>query len=513
MISEKVRKAFKAEAEKYLGSQSLGALRNYGRDIGVYAPTKQNKGGLIEQIVEILAGEREPVPQSKRGAPVLDDRVDPRIVQEMNRLSLLHFSGSSEEESTGTPKEEPKVEYFNEEHYKAFRKAYKEMQEHKVMLRVSAPSAEDCEDEVRVGQLRTLDSVPRLLPLDCPEFGEQIAVSNDFVRHYDLQEGDVISCHARKSNNIYVATTILEVNGTKAEDFYRNRFDACDVCYPYKRIKTYDGGKFTSVTNKFFEWLCPIGKGQRGLVLAAPKAGKTYLLQQLSEAISYLNEEVTVIALLVDQSPEAVGAFRKLLPRENILYTTYEESSNRQLFVAEFALQRAKAFAECGKDVVLLVDSFNALARAYNETDDSAGGKTLACGLESTTVHYIKKYFGTARCLEKSGSLTIIGGVATGTGNPADDVIASELAPLANLEIRLNHELAYRRIFPALDLSQIRMSQNEQLQGLDGERLIGLLRNEILPKRGVEYVQETLAAADSYAAFITAVKRDLNEKR
>ena len=232
MISEKVRKAFKAEAEKYLGSQSLGALRNYGRDIGVYAPTKQNKGGLIEQIVEILAGEREPVPQSKRGAPVLDDRVDPRIVQEMNRLSLLHFSGSSEEESMETPKEEPKVEYFNEEHYKAFRKAYKEMQEHKVMLRVSAPSAEDCEDEVRVGQLRTLDSVPRLLPLDCPEFGEQIAVSNDFVRHYDLQEGDVISCHARKSNNIYVATTILEVNGTKAEDFYRCLFRSRTWLYP-----------------------------------------------------------------------------------------------------------------------------------------------------------------------------------------------------------------------------------------------------------------------------------------
>lgn len=514
MISEKTRRAFKAEAENYLGSKSLGALRNYGRKIGVYAPTKQNKGELIEQIVEILAGEREPVPQSKLGAPILDDTVDPRIVQEMSRLSMLHFSGSAEEAETKA--EELKEDGFDTERYNAFRKAYKELQENKVELRLSDPDAEEFEGEVRkvhVGQLRILDNVPRLFQLDCPAIGEQIAVSNEFVRHYELHEGDVISCYARKSNNIYVATTILEVNGTKAEDFYRNRFDECDACYPYKRIKTCDSGKFTSVTNKFFEWLSPIGKGQRGLVISVPKAGKTCLLQQLAESIAYLNEDVTVLALLVDQSPEAVGAFRKLLPRENILYTTYEEDATRQMFVAEFALQRAKAFAECGKDVVLLVDSFNALARSYNETNDSPQGKTLACGLESATVHYLKKYFGTARCLEKSGSLTVIGGVAIGTGNPADDVIASELSPLANLEIRLNQELAYRRVFPALDISKVRMSQNEELQGLDGERLVSLLRNEILPKRGVEYVHQMLQEADSYAAFITAVKKELNESR
>ena len=135
-----------------------------------------------------------------------------------------------------------------------------------------------------------------------------------------------------------------------------------------------------------------------------------------------------------------------MLPTEQFLYTTYEDAPERQVFVADFLLQRAKSLADSGHDVLVLVDSFNALAHAYNDTDASVGGRTFACGIESKTIHYLKKYFGCARCLEKGGSITMIGALSEGTGNAADDLISAELSAVENLHIQLSDELAVKHI-------------------------------------------------------------------
>ena len=158
-----------------------------------------------------------------------------------------------------------------------------------------------------------------------------------------------------------------------------------------------------------------------------------------------------------------VGQFRRSVKEGNFVYASYEEDSEIQVFKAEFLLKRAKAFAECGKDVLLIVDSLNALTRAYNDTEYSRGGKTLAGGLESKTLQYVKKYFGAGRCFAKGGSVTVLAALSSDTGNPVDSLLVSDLLPLANLEIRLSDDLARRRVFPAVDYTASKVSRLEEL--------------------------------------------------
>jgi transcription termination factor Rho len=264
------------------------------------------------------------------------------------------------------------------------------------------------------------------------------------------------------------------------------------VCYPSQPIQVYDGAQFSGVEHKFTQWLTPLGKGTRGLVISSPKAGKTQYLLSLVQAVKSLNPGVETYVLLVDQSLETVGSFRKVVGKDNLLYTTYEDEPDRQIFVANFLMKRAKAQVECGKDVFVFIDSFNALSRAYNDTEESAGGKLLASGLESKTIHYIKKYLGAARQMVEGGSLTILGSVSIGTGNPADEAIKTELSSVANLEICLNEELAYKRIFPALDMKLVYSKQDEHLRTDLAVKVEEGLRKQFLPTYGVEGILKLL---------------------
>ena len=234
------------------------------------------------------------------------------------------------------------------------------------------------------------------------------------------------------------------------DTFTRIRFEEGNARYPREKIAFVSQEQSAGVTEKYFDWLFPIGKGQRACVIAPPKSGKTTLLQTLAKAAKANNSGLTVLGLLVDHSPETVNAFRSVLSTDNLVYTTYEETPERQVYAAEFMLKRAKRFVEHGKDVLLVVDSLSALARAFNDTELSSGGKRLPSGLESKTVQYIKRFLGAARCLEEGGSLTILGALSCDTGNPADELICSELSAVANWEIYLDSELAKRRIYPAV---------------------------------------------------------------
>ena len=289
----------------------------------------------------------------------------------------------------------------------------------------------------------------------------------------------------------------MKINGIDAETFSRSRFDMMDVCYPFERLQVYEPNKFSKIEHKFTQWLTPLGKGQRGLIISSPKAGKTQYLYSLAQAVKGLNPTVETYVLLVDQAPETVSAFRKLVGDDNLLYTTYDDDPDRQIFVADFLMKRAKCQVESGKDVVVFVDSFNALARAYNDTDESAGGKTFANGLESKTIHYIKKYLGAARQTEKKGSLTILGSVTVGTGNPADEMIATELSTVANLEIRLSDALAYKRVFPALDVALVHCKQEENLRTKEEMLLNQELRKNYLSEHSAEELLSVLEHAQT----------------
>jgi transcription termination factor Rho len=241
------------------------------------------------------------------------------------------------------------------------------------------------------------------------------------------------------------------------------KFEEELACYPNERIHMVKGDGADSVTAKYFEWVFPLARGQRGCIFSAPKAGKSRILLDIVTALKGNDQNLEVLALLVDQPPEGVYAFHNQISSENLLYTTYDDEAERQVFVADFMLKRAKRMAELGKDVVLLIDSLSALARVYNETEYSLGGRTLSGDLESKTVHYIKKYLGSARCFQTAGSLTIIAAVACDTGSPFDTILASELVNISNLDVWLNEKAAVKRIYPAMDMQKSSVKYSETL--------------------------------------------------
>ncbi len=516
-MNEKNLDTFKYSCKEYFSSLSIGSLRAYGRYIGVRNSTELKKLDLIDQIISILTGESEPIPRTNRGAPVKDVYVDPKIVSEIEKLRLLHFSRTENVSVSAGNNAQQNNELYGNGSWYPFDQWQKKGQG-KNVLRFEDPDGDQTDlrqkysHPVYRGQLETLNGVSLLLPLNCMDSGEKIIISVELIRKYDLREGDIVTCHAEKSHNALVATDVMTVNDRVVGTFKRSHFDTCEACYPSERISLYEDKADASDTAKYLQWLIPLGKGQRGCVLSEPKAGKTKLLLEIAKSAKLYNRDLHILILLIDQSPENVGEFRKISNNERLVYTTYDDEPERQVFVAEFLLKRAKRLAEGGTDVLLLVDSLNSLARAYNDTDDSAGGRTLSVGLESKTIHYIKKYFGTARCLEQGGSITILGSLSMQTGNPADDLIAAELSSIANLEIRLNNELAIKRIYPAVDLKRSYVKQGDLLRSPEEEEFDFFIRNSFLTEGNETELLQLVNESDAYAKFTEKAKKQIKSK-
>lgn len=467
-MNEENKREFIFRCREFLSAQSLASLRSYGREVGVVSPTSRKKGELIEEIIGVLSNEIPAQARSGRGAPVLDDRPDVKIVQEIERLKAKYDAPTATGTGYGIP------DYHFEERLKELRK-------NQTIFVLNSNAHVDCNADgtprVFRGQMATHDDVSFLIPLDYMKDEEKLLLPIDFIRSYGLKDGDVISCYAKKNENIAIVMKILDVNGCEPAYLKRNgNFDGLNVRYPVGKIKVYDTDVSSSITAKYMDWVVPFGRGQRALIVAPPKTGKTQFLEKVACGGAKLNADVTTLVLLIDQSPETVAQFRKVIDKDCLAYATYEDEPERQVFVAESMLKRAKRLAECGKDVLLIVDSLNALARAYNETEESSGGKMLPCGLESKTVHYIKKYFGAARCLEVGGSLTVVGTVSNATGNPADDLLATELSAICNLQIQLKESLAAKRIFPALGTDSVYVKHNEGEGRGEPETLVLLRR-------------------------------------
>ena len=424
---------FKNACRERLDAFSLMQLRTYGRAVGVDVPTKKKKDELIAEIIAVLSGEVAPIERSKRGAPVKDERVDPEIEQAIAKLRYVWFAGV-----------EPPV-----------RLTYIEAHTRTPLVVQSSDNSMTYEQyyaqEIHAGQLEIIDDVPCLVDKSGDLSKERLLVSVELIRQYGLREGDIITCHAFEKMGVRAAKNILSINRLYAGSEKRFIFDDEPVVEPDKKIPFTEKGNAND-SAKYVDFLFPIAYGQRCLISSPPKAGKSRYLCDLAKTICEEHRDRLLLALLVGQSPERISEYRSFVQKGNLVATSYEDEAERHVFAAEFLFKRAKRMAEMGWDVVLIVDSLSQIAKAYNETDFSLGGKLLPCGLESKTVRYIKKYFGAARCFPGYGSLTIIGGVSFGTGDAVDDVLYTELSSVANAEIRLSEELARRRVFPAVDV-------------------------------------------------------------
>ena len=280
-----------------------------------------------------------------------------------------------------------------------------------------------------------------------------VYVSKNAIKYFRLRRGDYVEGIAEKSkdNSSPSLKTVLKLNGKEYDqNAKRPYFDDLTPCYPDERITLELDNKSEDISIRAIDILSPIGKGQRGLIVAPPKAGKTTLLKKIAGSIEEKHKDIKLIVLLIDERPEEVTDFKRSVKSE-VIYSTFDESPDHHIRAAELVLNRAKRLVEDGEDVVVLLDSITKLTRAYN-TLVPPSGKTLSGGIDPIALLAPKKFFGAARNIEKGGSLTILSTALIETGSKMDDVIYEEFKGTGNMEIILSRELSERRIFPAIDL-------------------------------------------------------------
>lgn len=476
-MEESKKLQFEEKSKQYLLSVSLNNLRAYGRELGVSKPTKKSKDELISSIVAVLVGDLQAQAISRRGAPVKNDHVDPKVVERMEALKREYLGEKTAEKSSITDE----IQAFRRENPYAHLQLYDPVTER--MDREWMPVQGIFRGQVQVRK----DSVVTL-PLGNVRGVALAFLLPDTVEQYRLLDGDVVSYRAREKDGVRVITEILSINERvviAGERIQRTAFEEQIACYPEKPLNFFKIGKSESIEAKYAQWALGLCKGQRACVVSSPKAGKSTFLYNTATALLQAEESVYVLALLVGATPELVGSYRKCIEAEKLTYTTYENEPEEQVQTAELALARAKRLAESGFDVVFVVDGLTSLARAYNETEASVGGKVLAGGLESKTLQYIKRYLGLARALENGGSLTMLCGVSENTGDPADDLIVAGVKELANACICLDDTLALARVYPAVDLAksfvQSANGEKEQIRAYaqkhGNEEFIRLLKN------------------------------------
>ncbi len=420
---------FKKFTEGYLNTLSISILREIGREIGVRSATSMKKEELIEDILAIQKGELQPALPNKKGAP---------------------------------PKSKINLDEYKEE--SAIRTGEYDFSS-KPSCVLKSPDAKD----------RSAKHVEGILEFHANGFGflrannyemtsDDVYVSNQTIRRCRLKRGDLIGGIAKiiHEGETPALIDIITVNGTPVEEIgERVDFDQLTPCYPTEKISLSKENN-NDVALRLIDIFAPIGLGQRGLIVAPPKTGKTTLLKMMAKSISENNKGVKLLVLLIDERPEEVTDIKRSVNDAEVVYSTFDQNNAHHVRVSELVVNRAKRMVENGQNVVILLDSITRLTRAYNSTIESTG-KTLSGGLDPNALAGPKKFFGAARNIENGGSLTILATALVETGSRMDDVIYEEFKGTGNMEIFLSRELSEKRIFPAIELYKSGTRKEEML--------------------------------------------------
>lgn len=313
------------------------------------------------------------------------------------------------------------------------------------------------------------------------------------IRRFRLKTGDMVHGICRPKNDRERSDALIyvkDINGdTLDKAINRKPFDALVPVYPDTRIKL--ECDCNDYSTRLVDVISPIGKGQRGLIVAPPKAGKTTLLKSIANSISKNNPEVNLIVLLIDERPEEVTDMKRSINGE-VIYSTFDELPEHHIKVAEMVLERAQRLVEHGQDVVILLDSITRLARAYNLTVPSTG-KTLSGGIDPAALHKPKKFFGAARNIEKGGSLTILATALIETGSRMDDVIYEEFKGTGNMELHLDRRLSERRIFPAIDIYKSGTRKDELILSQSEREFSWFLRRSLAGNNSADVIEKLIS--------------------
>ncbi len=342
---------------------------------------------------------------------------------------------------------------------------------------------------------------------------DDIYVSPSQIRRFNLRTGDTIRGNIRppkESERYFALLKVEEINHQKPDQTkHKILFENLTPLHPQDRMPLEQDNESTeNMTARVIDLIAPIGKGQRGLLVSAPKSGKTVMLQQIAHAIVANSPDVILMVLLIDERPEEVTEMRRTI-RGEVISSTFDEPATRHVQVAEMVIEKAKRLVEHKKDVVILLDSITRLARAYN-TVVPASGKVLTGGVDANALQRPKRFFGAARNIEEGGSLTILATALIDTGSKMDDVIYEEFKGTGNMEVHLDRRLAEKRVYPAININRSGTRREELLLEPDELQKVWLLRklmHQMDEVEASEFLLERLKATKNNAEFFASMKR------
>ncbi len=442
---------------------TLVDLKNKAKELGIKNISKLKKNEIIDELLKVTPNAIE-----KNGV-ILTEKIAPKVREQENTNNT--FSNNHE----------------NRENYSMTDEEKEEKKERlKVMINESGSSKGvlEVQENNNFGFLRCNNYLT----------GENdIYVSPSQIRRFNLRTGDEVQGKVReaKDGEKFKALLFVEkVNGDNPEKAIgRKNFETLTPIYPNERLHLETDNE-KDLSSRLMDIICPIGKGQRGIIVAPPKAGKTTLLKKVAQNISKNHPDIKLIVLLIDERPEEVTDMKRSI-NGDVIYSTFDEEPQNHAKVAQMVLERAKRMVEQGKDVVILLDSITRLSRAYNLTITPTG-RTLSGGLDPGALIMPKKFFGAARNIEEGGSLTILATALVETGSRMDDMIFEEFKGTGNMEVHLDRRLQERRIFPAIDIYKSG-TRKEDLLLSDEEKEVAFAIRKIMYRDGnIENVTENL---------------------
>ena len=425
----------------YLDKIAISTLRAIGREVGVSSASTQNKDLIIRNITDICMGKLKPAKPSGRGAPVKDKIVPSEYIEGLRKIQ----AETEQEEPLSVAQGETESVPVSSPRYSG-------------ILEITVNG---------FGFVRTNNCQPTVN-------GGDVFLSAPLIHSYRLREGDRVVCtaHPQQKNNSPAIDKLISVNGLPVGT-YENRpvFDSLTAQYAKEKITL--SHEKSPLSLRILDLFAPIGKGQRALIIAPPKAGKTTLLKEIASSIGENHTKIKLIILLIDERPEEVTDIRTSVKNAEVVYSTFDELPEHHVRAAALTIAHAKRMAEQGEDVVILLDSLTKLTRAYNNLTDSSG-KTLSGGLEAGALAEPKVFFGAARKTVEAGSLTVLATALVDTGSRMDDVIYEEFKGTGNADIFLSRDLAERRIFPAIEIRRSGTRREELL--LSSEELAAVYK-------------------------------------
>lgn len=476
-----------------LEAKSIFEMRALAKEVGISAPTKMNKAELVYMVFKITNGEIEPPQAPRRGRPKkYGDATEqttsekPQIAQNLAQPEQILTPSPAKVEVIGEislpkgferPKYQPTRQFaqqnqkqysnngFNQNNYGQKQNNFRNQNQNQVQRdNVIAERKDDEETEqIREGYLEINPDGYGFLRVKNGEFNEMDAyVSAMKIKQYGLRRGDYVTslCKKVQEGRPSAVVSVTTINGIESDKVgKRPNFDDLVPIYPDERIRLEVAPR--EFATRCIDLVSPIGKGQRGIIVSPPKAGKTTLLKMIASSIATNYPDIELKVLLIDERPEEVTDMQRSIKGE-VVYSTFDELPEHHTKTAEMLLERAKRLVEMGKDVVILLDSLTRLARAYNLTIPPTG-RTLSGGIDPGALHSPKRFFGSARNIENGGSLTIIATALVDTGSRMDDVIFEEFKGTGNMEIHLDRRLSEKRIFPAIDLAKSGTRKEELL--------------------------------------------------